>query len=69
MLLDAPSVLDAWAFPDETAADLAQCTPHGLLLDVLATGEGEEVDAAMRFFADMLQAHLAASLIVPPDPD
>ncbi|HEX4253838.1 MAG TPA: TetR/AcrR family transcriptional regulator [Streptosporangiaceae bacterium] len=34
---------------------------RGLLLDVLATGEGEEVDAAMRFFADMLQAYLAAA--------
>ena len=35
MLLDAPSVLDAWAFPNETAADLAQCTPHSVLVDVL----------------------------------
>ena len=34
---------------------------RGLLLDVLATGEGEEVDAAMRLFAGMLQAYLAAA--------
>jgi AcrR family transcriptional regulator len=34
---------------------------RGLLLDVLATGEGEEVDAAMQLFAAMLQAHLAAA--------
>jgi AcrR family transcriptional regulator len=44
---------------------------RGLLLDVLATGEEREVDAAMKFFADMLAAHLAASGIGarPPDAD
>ena len=34
---------------------------RGLLLDVLATGDDDEVDAAMQYFSDMLLAHLAAS--------
>ena len=32
---------------------------RGLLLDVLATGQEEEVDAAMRCFAEMLRTYLA----------
>jgi AcrR family transcriptional regulator len=43
------------------AARLYVAVGRGLLLDVLATGAGEEVDAAMRLFADMLQAYLAAA--------
>ena len=35
MQTSAPSVLDAVAFPDETAADLAQWAPQALLIDVL----------------------------------
>jgi hypothetical protein len=31
---------------------------RGLLLDVLATGEDREVDAAMRYFQEMLFARL-----------
>jgi AcrR family transcriptional regulator len=44
---------------------------RGLLLDVLATGEEREVDAARKFFTDMLNAHLAASGIgaSPPEAD
>ena len=38
---------------------------RGLLLDVLATGEEEEVDAARKLFTDMLNAYLASSGIVP----
>src|SRR6201996_8179687 len=34
---------------------------RGLLLDVLATGEDREVDAARKLFTGMLNAHLAAS--------
>ena len=44
---------------------------RGLLLDVLATGEEHEVDAARKFFTGMLNAHLAASGIgaSPPGAD
>ena len=41
------------------AARLYVAVGRGLLLDVLATGEGEEVDAAMRLFSELLQAYLA----------
>lgn len=41
-------------------ARLLVAVGRGLLLDVLATGEEEEVDAAMRCFSEMLTAHLAA---------
>jgi AcrR family transcriptional regulator len=37
-----------------TATRLYIAVGRGLLLDVLATGDGAEVDAAMRLFADML---------------
>jgi AcrR family transcriptional regulator len=33
---------------------------RGLLLDVLATGDGHEVDTAMQYFSEMLLAHLAS---------
>ena len=39
------------------AARLSVAVGRGLLLDVLATGDDEEVDAAMRYFLDMLYAH------------
>jgi AcrR family transcriptional regulator len=44
-----------------TVARLWVAVGRGLLLDVLATGQDEEVDAAMRFFSDMLYAQLAAA--------
>jgi AcrR family transcriptional regulator len=43
-----------------TIARLMVAVGRGLLLDVLATGEEGEVDAAMRFFSEMLRAQLAA---------
>jgi len=44
---------------------------RGLLLDVLATGEDDEVDAARQFFTDMLNAYLARAGIgvSPPGAD
>jgi AcrR family transcriptional regulator len=42
-----------------TLARLLVAVGRGLLLDVLATGEEEEVDAAMRFFSEMLRTYLA----------
>jgi hypothetical protein len=48
----------------ETARVIARlyvAVGRGLLLDVLATGDGQEVDAAMRYFSDMLSAHLEAT--------
>lgn len=43
-----------------TVARLLVAVGRGLLLDVLATGEEAEVDAAMRFFSEMLNAQVAA---------
>ena len=43
------------------AARLYVAVGRGLLLDVLATGEGEEVDAAMRLFSDLMRAYLAGA--------
>jgi AcrR family transcriptional regulator len=45
-----------------TAARLWVAVGRGLLLDVLATGDNDEVDATMRFFADMMLATLQARL-------
>jgi AcrR family transcriptional regulator len=48
----------------ETARVIARlyvAVGRGLLLDVLATGEDREVDAAMRYFQEMLAARLAVS--------
>ena len=39
------------------AARLYVAVGRGLLLDVLATGEGEEVDVAMRLFSDLMRAY------------
>jgi AcrR family transcriptional regulator len=44
-----------------TAARLSVAVGRGLLLDVLATGDDREVDAAMRCFSEMLLAHLGTS--------
>ena len=49
-----------------TAARLWVAVGRGLLLDVLATGDNDEVDAAMRFFADMMLATLQARLSESP---
>jgi AcrR family transcriptional regulator len=43
-----------------TAARLSVAVGRGLLLDVLATGDDHEVDAAMRYFSEMLLAHVGA---------
>lgn len=43
-----------------TAARLYVAVGRGLLLDVLATGDGGEVDEAMRYFSEMLFTHLVA---------
>jgi AcrR family transcriptional regulator len=47
--------------PDKarTVARLYVAVGRGLLLDVLATGDGHEVDTAMQYFSEMLLAHLA----------
>jgi AcrR family transcriptional regulator len=51
-----------------TIARLYVAVGRGLLLDVLATGEGGEVDAAMRFFSDMLVTHMAGPGAAPASP-
>ena len=43
-----------------TVARLWVAVGRGLLLDVLATGDEAEVDTAMRYFSEMLLAHLTA---------
>ena len=48
-----------------TIARLQVAVGRGLLLDVLATGDDREVDAAMRYFQEMLLGRLAG----PPPPD
>ena len=44
-----------------TVARLYIATGRGLLLDVLATGDADEVDTAMQYFSEMLLAHLASA--------
>jgi AcrR family transcriptional regulator len=46
-----------------TVARLSVAVGRGLLLDVLATGDGHEVDAAMQCFSEMLLAHMAGSRV------
>ena len=49
--------------PAESArivARLSVAVTRGLLLDVLATGDNEEVDAAMAYFSRLLLGDLAA---------
>jgi AcrR family transcriptional regulator len=62
-------MLEAAGIDHETARAAARlwvAVGRGLLLDVLATGDNDEVDAAMRFFADMMLATLQARLSEPP---
>jgi AcrR family transcriptional regulator len=56
-MLEAAGLAPAVA---RTVARLEVAVGRGLLLDVLATGDGEEVDAALRFFLEMLSAQLGA---------
>jgi AcrR family transcriptional regulator len=42
-----------------TVARLSVAVSRGLLLDVLATGDDDEVDTAMRCFSDMVVAYLS----------
>jgi AcrR family transcriptional regulator len=51
-----------------TVARLYVAVGRGLLLDVLATGEGHEVDMAMQFFSEMLLARLVGSRAPAPAP-
>lgn len=55
-MLEAAGIDPATA---RTVARLYVAVGRGLLLDVLATGADKEVDLAMRYFADMLQAKLS----------
>jgi AcrR family transcriptional regulator len=56
-MLEAHGVSPATA---RAVARLQVAVGRGLLLDVLATGDNDEVDAAMAFFSAMLLTHLAA---------
>jgi AcrR family transcriptional regulator len=58
------AMLEEAAISPETARTVARlyvAVGRGLLLDVLATGDGHEVDMAMQYFSEMLLAHLAGS--------
>jgi hypothetical protein len=44
-----------------TVARLCVAVSRGLLLDVLATGDDEEVDAAMRWFQQLVLDYLSRS--------
>jgi AcrR family transcriptional regulator len=55
------AMLEAGGVSPETArtvARLSVAVGRGLLLDVLATGDDHEVDAAMRYFSEMLLSRL-----------
>jgi len=59
------AMLEAAGISPDTARTVARlylAVGRGLLLDVLATGDDREVDAAMRYFSEMLIAHLTGSL-------
>jgi AcrR family transcriptional regulator len=61
-------MLEADGVPPETARTMARlgvAVGRGLLLDVLATGDDREVDAAMHCFLKMMSAHLGG-LANPP---
>ena len=47
-------------------ARLSVAVGRGLLLDVLATGDDHEVDAAMRYFSEMLLAYMTATHLARP---
>jgi AcrR family transcriptional regulator len=56
------AMLEAEGISPDTARTVARlyvAVGRGLLLDVLATGDGHEVDAAMQYFSELLLAHLA----------
>lgn len=58
------AMLEAEGISPDTARTVARlyvAVGRGLLLDVLATGDGHEVDTAMQYFSEMLLAHLAGS--------
>ena len=58
------AMLEAEGISPDTARTVARlyvAVGRGLLLDVLATGDGHEVDMAMQYFSEMLLAHLAGS--------
>jgi AcrR family transcriptional regulator len=65
------AMLEAAGISQETARTVARlyiAVGRGLLLDVLATGDGQEVDMAMQYFSEMLLAHLAGSEARPAQP-
>jgi AcrR family transcriptional regulator len=56
------AMLEAEGISPDTARTVARlyvAVGRGLLLDVLATGDDDEVDTAMQYFSEMLLAHLA----------
>lgn len=62
------ATLEAAGAAPQTARTIARlyiAVGRGLLLDVLATGDGDEVDAARRYFKDMLIAHVAGAAEKP----
>jgi AcrR family transcriptional regulator len=68
------AMLEAAGVSPETArtvARLSVAVGRGLLLDVLATGDEHEVDAAMRYFSEMLLASMGVreSRANTPAPD
>jgi AcrR family transcriptional regulator len=62
-------MLEADGVRPETARTIARlgvAVGRGLLLDVLATGDDREVDAAMHCFLEMMSAHLGGLASPPP---
>src|SRR5271165_2152350 len=58
------AMLEAEGISPDTARTVARlyvAVGRGLLLDVLATGDGREVDMAMQYFSEMLLAYLPGS--------
>jgi AcrR family transcriptional regulator len=65
------AMLEAAGISPETARTVARlyvAVGRGLLLDVLATGDGHEVDMAMQYFSEMLLAHMSSSEARPAQP-
>jgi AcrR family transcriptional regulator len=70
-------VVEDWVGPVATMLEAEGISPHaarivarlyvavgrGLLLDVLATGDGNEVDMAMQYFSEMLLAQLGSEAL------
>ncbi len=62
-------MMEAGGVRPETARAIARlgvAVSRGLLLDVLATGDDREVDAAMHCFLEMTSAHLGGPASPPP---